>query len=83
MAATLGSKGELITLPSFNNVASSDRQIDIQYIPDGHGKPQHALCVVASWDTAPSAAVAQRRDAPAANWGETEECRIVIRNTCW
>ncbi len=28
MAATLGSRGQLITLPSFNNVASSNRQID-------------------------------------------------------
>lgn len=82
MAATSGSKGRLITLPSFNNVASSDRQ-NSTCILDGHGKLRHALRVVASRDTAPSPAVAQRRDAPAATWGETEECRIVIRNTCW
>lgn len=81
MAATLGSRGQLITLPSVNKGASSDRQIDIRM--DGHGKLNHASCVVASWDTAPSPAVAERRDAWAANRREREECRIVIRNTCW
>lgn len=76
----MGSKVQLITLPSFNNAASSDRQID--YMLNGHRKLHHTPRVVASWDTAPSPAVAQRRDALAANWGKTEECRIVIRNTC-
>lgn len=48
MAATLGSRGQLITLPSFNNVASSKRQIDmgmgsiiICYALWLHGIPHH------------------------------------------
>lgn len=56
MAATSGSGGQLITLPSVNNAASSDRKIDIQ--EGNHGKLHHTLCAAASWDTA-----AERRDA--------------------
>lgn len=67
MAATSGSRGQLITLPSFNNEASPDRQIDIRL--HGHGKLHHTPRVVASWDTAPSPAVAERRDAPAGGRG--------------
>lgn len=67
MAATPGSRGQLITLPSFNNETSSDRHIDIRL--DEHGKHHHTPCVAASWDTASSAVVAERRDAPGSQLG--------------
>lgn len=81
MAPTPGSRGQLITLPSVNNGASSDRQIDIRI--DGHWNLHHRSCILALWDTASLPAVAERRAALAANRGVREECGIVIRNTCW
>lgn len=64
MVATLGSKGQPITFPSFSNVASSDRQIDVRL--DRHGKHHRTLCSAASWDATTKQQL-QRRDAPAAS----------------
>lgn len=49
----------------------------------GHGKIHLTPSCVASWDTTAAAAVAERRGDLAAIMVETEECRTVIRNTCW
>lgn len=81
MVATLGSKGQPITLPSFSNVASSDRRIDVRL--GRHGKQQRMLCSAASWDTAMKQQL-QRRVALAASGagGGLWNVGIVIRNTC-
>lgn len=57
MADSSGSRGQLITLPSVNNGASSNRQLDKQM--DGHGKLHRTPRVVASWDTTPLPAAAE------------------------
>lgn len=56
MVDSSGSGGQLITLPSVNNGASSNRQIDLRM--DGHGKLHRVACAVASWDTTPLPAAA-------------------------